>query len=104
MAEHKEIRAFEIVLVDFDEDEPDNPDTQEWSIRCPWCGEHDTIVEVDRAIRWNEITLEGKDEDGNWEASASTGDGDWHRKGFRCRSCLSPFITDPEGFDIVEWS
>lgn len=81
---------------------PADPDTQTCEIICPHCGAEGSIVEVDEAVRCNQLTVE-MHPDGPY-VHASLGDGDYHFSGWLCTSCYSDNIDAPEGFEIGDWS
>lgn len=68
--------------------------------KCPHCGALDKIVEVDRAIRFNELSLSSN----GATATAIIGDeGDWEFAHWFCTACASSDLASPNGFEILEW-
>ena len=79
-------------------------------IKCPRCGGLDTIVEVDHAIRFNELELNGD----SYLPGSSAGDaddviarmgeeGDWDFDHWYCQSCHADDLLSPVDFKIQEW-
>lgn len=68
---------------------------------CPalGCGARDSIYEVDRATRWNRLTL-GAD---GLTAVAHLGDNYYESAGWLCGECLTEFDGAPEGFEVLDW-
>lgn len=101
--ETKETKEFWLSRTGFDPGEPDNLNAQTWEITCPHCRTTGSIVEVDKAVRWNRLTVEMRP-DGPY-VHASLGDSaDYHFAGWRCLFCDSENIDAPEGFEIEDWS
>ena len=79
-------------------------------IKCPHCGGLDTIVEVDCAIRFNDLELNGE----SYLSGSSAGsaddviarmgeEGDWDFDHWLCESCCADNLQAPAGFKIEEW-
>ncbi len=67
--------------------------------QCPHCKALDTIAEVDRATRWNTLTLSSN----GATATAMLGSGDWEGDGWICTACLADDLVPPDGFEILDW-
>ena len=69
---------------------------------CPHCGGVNTIVEVDSAIRFNELDFD--DRSGGTRPLAHMGpEGDWDFDHWYCESCGSSDLSAPAQLDIREW-
>lgn len=77
--------------------DPDNPGLVQ--TRCPHCSAMDSIVEVDKATRFNELT----DLTPDGTCTASTGQGDYEFDHWFCTACESEQIAEPDGFKITSW-
>lgn len=69
---------------------------------CPHCGALGAIVEVDEAVRFNELVFDGDDP---LRPRANMGDsGDWDFARWYCTSCGSDELATPAGLSIRDWS
>lgn len=67
-------------------------------VECPHCKSLDTIVEVDQAIRFNTLNLDGD------EVTARMGStGDWDFDHWFCTACMTDQLAAPDDFEIKEW-
>jgi hypothetical protein len=67
--------------------------------KCPKCGALDKIVEVDKAVRFNTLTLSSN----GATATASTGQGDFEFDGWACTGCYADGLDAPADFEILDW-
>lgn len=80
-----------------------DPVTGEPTTQCPHCGELGEVREVDRAERWNRLTVDINLEHGEPYAVAALGDADFESAGWICGNCYRRDIAAPSGFEIVDW-
>lgn len=74
-------------------------------IECPHCAAKDTLIEVDKAYRWNNGDVEVTD--GRITAMFwGTGDADFEHEGYRCGACDGLVEITQDGIESVDqdWS
>lgn len=71
-------------------------------IECPHCTAHNTIVEVDQAIRFNELIFDERSE-GQRPVAHMGPEGDWDFDHWYCESCGTDDLSSPVDFEIREW-
>lgn len=69
-------------------------------VQCPHCGSLGSIVEVDQAIRFNELVFDKGPMDPLGDMG---GTGDWDYDHWFCTACMSDDLQAPVGFAIREW-
>lgn len=87
-------------------EDPEDPESL--CVVCPWCSTINEVVEVDKALRWNELNppvmVDGSEDEPIYQATASTdNNGDYDNDGFLCRHCMSDKILQPDNYEITEW-
>jgi DNA-directed RNA polymerase subunit RPC12/RpoP len=70
-------------------------------LRCPYCGELDSIAEVGKATRWNKVD-EVWDNDGDLHIHWSTDDVKFEHTSFRCVECDETVVLATEMYHSTD--